>query len=222
ISVPGSEGPPVNISSWIKIISACFQIRKFQSIFSASEAEEVLIVIIRFFLARQVQGLSFILAECMQSILSFFAENEWAISCEKVAHAIAYSVPKDLNSLRVVECISGTSSRHNHLRGRIAIHMLGILFDKNVSDGQGIMKSLVSVKLKDKNTDFFTLYIYLVLSENWLLSYDSGEQRSDILNMWAKFLRDCSGNISSTDWRLYAAKVRSKASYLLQSTISER
>ncbi|KAI0513396.1 hypothetical protein KFK09_009416 [Dendrobium nobile] len=220
--VPGSEGPPVNISSWIKLLSACFQIRKFHSIFSVSEAEEVLIVIIRLFLSRQLQGISFILTDCMQSILSFFTEDEWAVSCEKVAHDIAYSVPKDLNSLRIVECISGTSNRSKHFRGRMAIYMLGILFEKEVFDGMGILKSLGSVKLKDKDTDFFTLYIYLVLSENWILSDDLGDERSDILSMWTKFLRNCSGNISSTDWRLYASKVRSKASYLLQSTISER
>lgn len=220
-SMPGSEGPPVNISSWIKILSACFQIRKFKSIFSVSETEEVLIVIIHLFLARQLQGLSFILTECLQSILSFFTEDEWALSCEKVAHAIAHRVSKDLNSLRVIECILGTSARNKHLRGRMAVHMLGILFDKNVSDGKGILKSLVSVRLKDKDVDFFTLYIHLVLSENWLLSYDSGEERSALFSMWTIFLRTCSSNISSTDWRLYAAKVRSKASYLLQNSIIE-
>ncbi|KAL0919994.1 hypothetical protein M5K25_009090 [Dendrobium thyrsiflorum] len=119
-----------------------------------------------------------------------------------------FSVPKDLNSLRIVECISGTSDRSKHFRGRMAIYMLGILFEKKVFDGMGILKSLGSVKLKDKDTDFFTLYIYLVLSENWILSYDLGDERSDILSMWTKFLRNCSGNISSTDWRLYASKVR--------------
>ncbi|KAK8945178.1 hypothetical protein KSP39_PZI007566 [Platanthera zijinensis] len=213
------EGPPINMRSWIKILSACFQIRQFQSLFSASEAQELLAVIICLFLERQLQGLSFILTECLQSILSFFTEDEWDVSCENVAHSVAYSVPKDHNSLRVVECIFGTNSRSKQLRSRMAVHILGSIFNKNVSDEKGILKSLVSVKVKDKNTDFLTIYIYIILSEIWLLSYDdSGEERVAMLNMWAKFLQICSCDISNTDWRPYASKVRSKASYLLQSS----
>lgn len=216
---PVSEGPPINMRSWIKILSACFQIRQFQPLFSASQAQELLVIIICLFLERRLQGLSFILSECLLSILSFFTEEEWDVCCENAAHSVAYSVPMDLNSLRVVECIFGTNSRSKHLRSRMAVHILGRIFNKNVSDEKGILKSLVSVKVKDKDTDFLTIYIYMILSEAWLLSYDSsGEERFAVLNMWVKFLKICSYDISNTDWRPYASKVRSKASYLLQSS----
>ncbi|PKA49056.1 hypothetical protein AXF42_Ash010740 [Apostasia shenzhenica] len=201
-----NEGPPHNIRSWIKVLSACFQIRNFLPTFSVSEAEELLIVIIQLFLERKLQGLSAILSECMQSAISFFSENEWDVSCEEVSHAIADSVPMDINCLRVVECIPGVSTREKCLQSRMAAHILGTLVYKKVDDEKGILKSLLSVKVKDKGCDFLKLYVYLVLSEKWLLTYESVEERSVALNLWNKFLRNCSTIISSTDWRPYASK----------------
>ncbi|KAG0464107.1 hypothetical protein HPP92_020176 [Vanilla planifolia] len=215
-----SEGPPLNIQSWIKILSTCFQFRNFQTFFSASEAEEFLLVVIRLFLERQLQGLLHCLTGCMQSIMSSFTVEEWDVCCENVAQAIADSVPRDLNCLRIIECISGSSTHHRRLMSRTAIHMLGIIFAIKVTDVKGILKSLVSIQVKDKECKFLLLYICLVLFHSWLLTTDdSVEKRAVVLFTWNKFLRDCSCNISSTDWRPYASKVRSKASYLLQTFI---
>lgn len=215
----GCEGPPRNIISWIRILSACCQIRSFRSIFSIFEVEELLVVIIHLFLDRQLEGLSSILNECLQSIISFFSESEWDASCKRVADSIANKVPKDLNCLRIVECISGVCIRAKHLRSQLAFHILKSCFDENITSSKDILELLMSMQLKDKDVDFFKLYIYLVLSENMLLSYHAVEERDEIIDMWCKYLRNCSSQITGTDWRSYASKVRSRASYLLQNTI---
>lgn len=81
----------------------------------------------------------------------------------------------------------------------------GFLQSLQVADSEEVFKSVLSINLKDKGCDFFKIYIYLVLVENWLLST---EQTPVILRMWGAFLRNCSCQITSTDWRSYASKVR--------------
>ncbi|XP_020259995.1 uncharacterized protein LOC109836495 isoform X2 [Asparagus officinalis] len=218
----GCEGPPENIWSWINIVSACCRFRSVGTIFSASEAADLLAVIVRIYLDRQLQGLSVILNECMQSVISFFSDSEWDFGCKKVAHSVACRIPKDLNCLRIVECISGVGSRSKNLRSQVALQTLILCFNEKVSDGKEILNLLTAMNVKDKNCDFVKLYIYLVLVENWLLCYHSIEERDAVLDLWCKYLRNCSSQITSTDWRSYASKVRNKASYLLQnSTVKE-
>lgn len=65
----------------------------------------------------------------------------------------------------------------------------------------------MSVNVKDKDCDFFKLYIYLVLAENFLSFHHLGEEKSVAIDTWCKFLRNCSSQITSTDWRSYASKV---------------
>ncbi|WOL15704.1 hypothetical protein Cni_G24485 [Canna indica] len=216
------DGPPENFRSWIKVVSACCQIRSHRSIFSSSEAEELLCIIIHLLLDRELQGLSLIINECMQSIIRYFKEEEWGVSCKRVAELIASRIPKDLNSLRVVEFVSVTNNRSKQLRGETALQLLILCFDKEVNNYEGVLEFLLSINVKDKDCDFLKLYIYLVLAENVLLSYDSDNKKFVTLDMWCKYLRKLSSQITNTDWRSYASKVRNKASYLLQSTIERR
>lgn len=65
-----------------------FFLRK-HTIFSTSEAEELIEVVICLFLDRQLQGLSMLFNECMLSVISCFTEKEWHCSCEKVAKSLA-------------------------------------------------------------------------------------------------------------------------------------
>ncbi|XP_072960120.1 uncharacterized protein [Typha angustifolia] len=216
------EGPPGNISSWIRVLSACCQIRNVRPIFSTSEAEEFLIIVIFLFLDRQLQGLALILSACLQSIIYFFSESEWNVSCMKVAESIAHRVPKDLNCLRIVECITGVDNRSKHLRSQLALQILMKCFDRKVTDVKETLELLISTNVKEKSCNFFKLYIYLVLADNFLLSSHLFEERPVIIDMWCKYLRNCSSQITSTDWRSYASKVRNKASYLLQNMIPRR
>ncbi|XP_020095759.1 uncharacterized protein LOC109715246 isoform X2 [Ananas comosus] len=213
------DGPPANILSWIRVLSACFQLRNGRTIFSTSEAEDFLIIVICLFLDRKLVGITSILSECLQSIIGSFSDSQWDESCVKVAESIAHRVPKDLNCLRIVECISGLDNRNKHLRSQLALQMLRISFDRKVTNAKEALEMLKLVNVKNKDCNFFKLYIYLVLVENLLLFDHPFEEKSLIIDLWSKYLRNCSTQITSTDLRSYASKVRNKASYLLQNMI---
>ncbi|KAJ3688879.1 hypothetical protein LUZ61_018043 [Rhynchospora tenuis] len=211
------EGPPLNICSWIRALSACCQIRSMYQIFSISEMEELLEVIIWFYLDRHLLGLALELNGCFRSAVHYFVDAEWENSCAKVAASIAQRVPKDLNCLRVVECVTGTDSRSKYFRSQLALHLLMVCFDNKVKNAEEILKLLALVNLKGNSCDFFKLYVYLNLMENLLLVYHPFQEKSKIIDLWHKFLRNCTAQITCTDWRSYASKVRNKASYLLQN-----
>ncbi|KAJ4734211.1 hypothetical protein LUZ62_018199 [Rhynchospora pubera] len=211
------EGPPLNICSWIRALSACCQIRSMYQIFSTSEMEELLEVVIWFFLDRHLLGLTLELNGCLHSAVHYFVDVEWENSCAKVAGSIAQRVPKDLNCLRVVESITGTDSRSKYFRSQLALHLLVVCFDNKVKNVEEILKLLASVNLKETSCDFFKLYVYLNLMDNLLLVYHPFQEKSKITDLWCKFLRNCTSQITCTDWRSYASKVRNKASYLLQN-----
>ncbi|KAK4607555.1 hypothetical protein RGQ29_001417 [Quercus rubra] len=214
-------GPPQNIRTWIKFAAACCCVRNKQSIFSASEAEELIEVIIFLFLDRQLHGLVMLLYECMQSVISYFTDNEWKTSCNKIAKSLACRVSRDLNCLRAVECISGVNTRSKQLRSAVSYQILLVCFDNKACDEEEILRLLISINVKEKGCDLFKMYIYLVLTENWLLVNQMLENNEEINAMWGLYLRNCSYQIASTDLRTYASKVRNKASYLLQGTINK-
>ncbi|XP_050214432.1 uncharacterized protein LOC126665631 isoform X2 [Mercurialis annua] len=215
------RGPPENIRGWIKFAAACCLVRSKQPIFSVSEAEELVEVIIYLSLDRQLQGLLVLLHDCMQSAINYFTNEEWSTSCIKIARTIAGRVPRDLNCLRAVECISGVGIRMNCLRSAVSYQILLACFDNEAADEEGILNLLMSMNVKEKSCDFFKMYIYLVLSENWLLSNPISEYKPVIYEMWGVYLRNCSCQITSTDSRPYASKVRTKASYLLHSSVKD-
>lgn len=70
-----------------------------------------------------------------------------------------------------------------------------------------MLRMLISINVKDNSCDLFKVYIYLVLTENWLLYNPMIEDKSVIFEMWGVFLRSCSCQISSTDLRPHASKV---------------
>ncbi|XP_052188036.1 uncharacterized protein LOC127798485 isoform X2 [Diospyros lotus] len=212
------RGPSRHIRAWIKFITACTQVRSTYSILSTSEAEELLVVIICLFVDRRVLGLSVILYKCMLSVINFFTDTEWNTSSEKVARSLVCRIPGDVNCMRIVESISGVDERSKHLRCIVAFHLLVSCLDEKVSDAEGILKLLISINVKDRSCDLLKLYIFLVLTENWLLYTPALDGKPVVLEMWGVFLRNCSCQITSTDLRCYASKVRSKASYLLQGT----
>lgn len=80
------------------------------------------------------------------------------------------------------------------------------IFSQDTS-GEEILRSLVAVNLKDKSCDLFEMYIYLVLTENWILCSSLFEDNPELYEMFCRFLKNCSSLISSTDLRSYASKV---------------
>jgi len=69
--------------------SICLMYRKVCSIFSASEAEELLIIVISLLLDRGLEGLLIILGDCLNSLVLYFDTSEWESSCVMVAESIA-------------------------------------------------------------------------------------------------------------------------------------
>ncbi|KAJ6904578.1 hypothetical protein NC652_022561 [Populus alba x Populus x berolinensis] len=291
ITNSGVRGPPKNIRAWIKFVAACCCVRSKRPVFSTSEAEELVEVAVFLSSDRQLEGLLVLLDEFVQSVISYFTDEEWNISCEKIArsiscrtcsayhfplafpqsgfksslnrvdvHSLLISLPggfapslriedfnfahisvpgfmavglclspRDLNCLQTVECISGVSTRGNHLRSAISYQILLNCFDNQVhlchipqaSNEEEILSFLISINVKDRSCDLFQMYIYLVLTENWLLSNPMFELKPVIYEMWGVYLRNCSCQITSTDMRPYASKVRTKASYILFGTTNK-
>lgn len=216
-----SWGPPSNIRAWIKFVSACVAARSTYSIFSASEVEELVVVITCLFLDRQLLGLTVILNECLVSTINFFTNDEWNISCKSIAKSLLSRVPRDINCLRALECIRGVDDRSKQLRHVVAYEMLVACLDNKATDPEEILRLLMAINVRDKKCDLFKMYIYLVLTENWLLSNPEMKDKSQIYELLGICLRNCSCQITSTDLRSYASKIRSKASYLLQSINSK-
>ncbi|KAK6936102.1 hypothetical protein RJ641_033132 [Dillenia turbinata] len=211
-----TEGPPQNIRAWIKFVAAACQARSKTTMFSTVEVEELVGFLICFFLDRVFQGLSVQLHHSMVSALNYFTDEEWCLSCERISNLLSSRVPKDLNCLRILECISGPNARCKQFRSAVAYQLIITCLDGKVTDTEDILKSLISINVKDKSCDLFKTYICLVLAENWLLFGSLLEEKPYIEEMWNLCLRNCSCQITSTDLRLYASKVRNKASYLLQ------
>ncbi|XP_047067084.1 uncharacterized protein LOC124675068 [Lolium rigidum] len=215
-------GPPQNITAWLRLVSACCKIRKLHPVFSPSEAEDLLVTVISLFLDRQLEGLLLILGDCLNSLVLYFSTSEWECSCLMVAESISKRVRMDLNCLRIVDCITGTNDRSKFLRSQLALQLLKNSFDLKVANVEKILKSVTSTNVKEKECNFFMLYVYLVLMDNLLFSSDAFRNKPAIIEAWRTYLRNCSTQIGCTDWRLYASKVRNKASYLLQGAISKK
>lgn len=151
-------------------------------------------------------------------------------------------IPNDINSLRILECISVTTdNRSKHLRSQIALQfliqhfgekvslqmtsnsqyvfILNQLLSMQVKSHREVLEFLLSVNMKDKDCDFLKIYIYLVLVENSLLCHPPGEDLV-LTDLWCKYLQKCSTQITSTDWRSYASKVY--ASVGLKELINEK
>ena len=80
-----------NLLTWLILLycSICLLYRKVCSIFSASEAEELLIIVISLLLDRGLEGLLIILGDCLNSLALYFDTSEWESSCVMVAESIA-------------------------------------------------------------------------------------------------------------------------------------
>ncbi|KAM3329670.1 hypothetical protein ACQJBY_026608 [Aegilops geniculata] len=215
-------GPPQNITAWLRVVSACCKIRKMHSVFSPSEAEDVLVIVISLFLDRRLEGLLLILGDCLNSLISYFNTSEWESSCLMVAESISKRVKMDLNCLRLVDCITGTNDRSKFLRSQLALQLLKNSFGLKVANVERILKSVTSINVKEKECNFFVLYVHIVLMDNLLFSSDAFRNKTAIIDTWRNFLRNCSTQIGCTDWRFYASKVRNKASYLLQGAMLKR
>lgn len=70
-----------------------------------------------------------------------------------------------------------------------------------------MLKLVTSINVKEKECDFFRLYVYLVLMDNLLFSSDAFRDKTMIIDTWRNYLRNCSTQIPFTNWGFYAPKV---------------
>jgi hypothetical protein len=80
-----------NLLTWLILLycSICLLYRKVCSIFSPSESEELLVIVISLLLDRGLEGLLLILGDCLNSLVLYFNTSEWESSCVMVAESIA-------------------------------------------------------------------------------------------------------------------------------------
>ena len=81
-----------NLLTWLLILLYCsiyLFYRKVCSIFSPSEAEELLVIVISLLLDRGLEGLLLILGDCLNSLVLYFNTSEWESSCVMVAESIS-------------------------------------------------------------------------------------------------------------------------------------
>lgn len=96
---------------------------------------------------------------------------------------------------------------------------LRLTFCPQVNSGEEILRSLTQINFKDKNCDFYNMYIHLVLTENWVLSNSLIEDNPVIYEMFSLYLRHCSTLISATNLRSYASKVNETAFLFLTTDL---
>ncbi|CAI0452804.1 unnamed protein product, partial [Linum tenue] len=195
-----NRGPPDNIQMWIKFTAACCQGRGKRCIFFSSEAETLLEVVVLLSLDRKLEGFLLLLHETVQSVINYFTDEEWQGACQNVARSLACR----------------NQPRANNFRAAVSHQLLLNCFDK-VNNEEGILSCLIAINMVEKECDLFKMYIYLTLTENWLLSTSVLEDKPLMCEMWGVYLRHCTFQISHGDLRPYAAKIRAKATYLLHS-----
>ncbi|CAD6233737.1 unnamed protein product [Miscanthus lutarioriparius] len=108
-------------------------------------------------------------------------------------------VTVDLNCLRIVDCITGMNKRSKFLRSQVALQLLKISFGLKVANVEKMLKLVTSINVKEKECDFFRLYVYLVLMDNLLFSSDAFREKTAIVDAWRNYLRNCSTQIGCTD-----------------------
>ncbi|CAI0452803.1 unnamed protein product, partial [Linum tenue] len=175
-------------------------IRGKRCIFFSSEAETLLEVVVLLSLDRKLEGFLLLLHETVQSVINYFTDEEWQGACQNVARSLACR----------------NQPRANNFRAAVSHQLLLNCFDK-VNNEEGILSCLIAINMVEKECDLFKMYIYLTLTENWLLSTSVLEDKPLMCEMWGVYLRHCTFQISHGDLRPYAAKIRAKATYLLHS-----
>eukprot|EP00249_Psilotum_nudum_P017314 c26256_g1_i2 orf=299-1762(+) len=213
------EGPPHNLGSLLRFLSVCCKTRYLHEVFSAQEAAALLVIISTLLLDRELLSFAILIYECLETMVDYFREDEWASACKQIAMTVSSSNMQMCNHLRLTRSLHGVMGRMKQLQKTVALHLLakstGCLV---VPDGiPEVISMFGRIDLRNKAIDFVNLYYQLVLADIWLWSNPLLKSEQTALESWLLFLKACSFQISSTDWRPYASKVRNWASLLLQN-----
>ncbi|MCO5592930.1 hypothetical protein L7F22_046934 [Adiantum nelumboides] len=211
------EHPPHNLGSILRFLTTTMKIRHLHTFYAREEVEDLAVLIASLWLDRSLLCFGVLIKECLESLLNALTQDEWDISCERIATCMAKVDRHVVNCLKLTRALRSREDRMKRLQS-----MLGLLFfakianEKAVSGVWEMLSVFRKIDVKRTVVDFGSLYYQMCMADIWLWSNAVLDSDKGTLGAWLHFLKSCSFQISSTDWRPYATKVRNQASYLLQ------
>ncbi|MCO5574663.1 hypothetical protein L7F22_028453 [Adiantum nelumboides] len=211
------EHPPHNLGSILRFLTTSMKNRHLHTFYAREEVEDIAVLIASLWLDRSLLCFGVLIKECLESLLNALTQDEWDISCERIATCMAKGDRHVVNCLKLTRALHSREDRMKRLQS-----MLGLLFFAKIAKEEAVsgVWEMLSVfrKIDVKRTvvDFGSLYYQMCMADIWLWSNAILDSDKGALGAWLHFLKSCSFQISSTDWRPYATKVRNQASYLLQ------
>ncbi|KAH7446816.1 hypothetical protein KP509_01G077500 [Ceratopteris richardii] len=214
---PALLSPPHNLGSLLRFLSVSMKKRQLHKAYSRGDVEQFAVLIASLFLDRCLLPLSITVHECLEWILNSFREQEWKESCERIAISLAKVERSNVNCLKLTRSLHGRENRMKCLQSLVALQYFWKIANEKTNPGVwNILSVLRRIDVKRKAVDFGSLYYQICMADIWLWSNRNLDAERGGLEAWLFFLKSCSFQISSTDWRPYATKVRNHASYLVQ------
>lgn len=216
VEILEAEGPPHNLGSLLRFLTVSFKTECLHQDLSPAEAGKLMVLVATLSLDRRLLCYGALIQECLESIANHFTEDSWATFCEKIAISMTEMDMDVVNCLRLTRSLHSSGGPMKSLQTSVALRFFSKKSDSKALSGRvwDVLSVFRKVNLRKNEVDFVSLYYQMTLADIWLWS--NPDLMSDQqLESWFLFLKSCSYQISSTDWRTYAAKVRNWASYLL-------
>eukprot|EP00250_Pteridium_aquilinum_P008387 c17906_g1_i1 orf=453-1886(-) len=216
-NLDSKECPPRNLGSFLRFLMTSLRKRHLHQCYPREDVEKLAVLISSLSLDRSLLCFGILVQECLDSILNSLTENEWQISLPRIAISMAKVDRQVVNCLKLIRTLHSREVRMKSLQSLVALHSFAKVAKEEAVSGVWEMLSLFrKIDVKRTIVDFASLYYQMSMADIWLWSNPVLKSDSGALESWLHFLKSCSFQISSTDWRPYATKVRNQASYLLQ------
>lgn len=212
--VAGSSGDasPRNMRSMLKFLAACSKAPEFAS-FCVTEVEQLVVLLAEFIADRQLQGLLHLVFCCLESLVDYVKEEDWGSASDNIISELAGRCPT--NQVFVTAYLT-SHYRICQMQNRMMLLLLSTYANRCVSSADDVASIFKHVNLK-KATSLVDLYHQLVLADMWFWRVSFvGAANKSARRAWVAFLRLCSSQIQCSDVRMYATKVRNRASFLCQ------
>ncbi|KAI5073460.1 hypothetical protein GOP47_0011473 [Adiantum capillus-veneris] len=216
-SLNSQERPPHNLGSLLRLLMTSMKQRHLHKFHTREDVEDIAVLIASLSLDRSLLCFGVLIKESLEIILNSLTQDEWHISCERIATCMAMVDRHVVNCLKLTRALHSREDRMKRLQSVLALHFFAkIPGEKEVSGVWEMLSVFRKTDVKRTVVDFGNLYYQMCMADIWLWSNTVLALDKGALEAWLHFLKSCSFQISSTDWRPYATKVRNQASYLLQ------
>ncbi|KAL2644356.1 hypothetical protein R1flu_011943 [Riccia fluitans] len=210
------EGPPANIRSFVAFLKSLFQTRHVHQTLSASEAAELVVILVHCQMDHCIEGLSSLFRSCMIVLAHYFSEEEWADKRLQIASCLSSLSTDLLNQVLVAESLHVGDVRLCALQKSVVILLLGKSVETDLEDEADILSLFKWQDMKRKDYDFLTLYLQLTLADLYLWSEPRLEKGGSVHEDWLEFMKRVTACVHGSDERPYATKTRNLASFLQQ------